>query len=260
MAPENALAAATVRLIAQQRKVSSAVALMTSAGLAPDPWQVNVLTSTAQQMLMLCSRQSGKSSVTAALAAHTALHQPGSLVLLLSPGERQSKELFRKMIAFFRGVNLALPPLSETVLSLELPNGSRVVALPGKEGTIRGYSGVALLVADEAGFVEDALYLAIRPMLAVSHGRFVGLGTPHGNRGWFYEAWEHGGDAWERHMITATECPRITPQFLEAERRAMGEFAYSQEYECQFLDSESHAFTRDDISAAFSEEIETWTL
>jgi hypothetical protein len=49
---------------------------------APDPW---FLRSAAPRILLNCSRQSGKSTVTALLAAHTALYQPGALVLLLSP-------------------------------------------------------------------------------------------------------------------------------------------------------------------------------
>lgn len=40
----------------------------------------------------------GKSTVSSILAMHTALYQPGSLTLLLSPTERQSKELFRKVL------------------------------------------------------------------------------------------------------------------------------------------------------------------
>ena len=58
---------------------------------------------------------------------------------------------------------------------LELENGSCIVSLPGKEGTIRGFSGVKLLAIDEAAWVPDDLYLAVRPMLAVSQGRLVAL-------------------------------------------------------------------------------------
>jgi len=52
------------------------------------------------------------------------------------------------------------------------------VSLPGDEGTVRGFSGVSLLVIDEAARVADPLYFAVRPMLAVSQGRLVALDTP----------------------------------------------------------------------------------
>jgi hypothetical protein len=72
---------------------------------------------------------------------------------------------------------------------LELGSGSRIVSLPGTEGTIRGYSAVSLLIGDEAARVSDALYYAVRPMLAVSQGRLLALSTPFGKRGWFCEEW-----------------------------------------------------------------------
>src|SRR3712207_4427289 len=53
-------------------------------GFEPDPWQERVLWSSARQILLNCSRQSGKSTVTAVLATHTALYRPGSLILLVS--------------------------------------------------------------------------------------------------------------------------------------------------------------------------------
>ncbi len=74
-------------------------------------------------------------------------------------------------------------------MTLRLENGSRIVSLPGTEGTVRGFSGVALLIVDEASRVDDALYHAVRPMLAVSHGKLVLLSTPWGKRGFFYREW-----------------------------------------------------------------------
>ncbi len=49
--------------------------------------------SGADRMLLNGCRQSGKSTITALLAAHNAYYQPDSLVLLLSPSLRQSQEL-----------------------------------------------------------------------------------------------------------------------------------------------------------------------
>ena len=43
------------------------------------------------------------------------------------------------------------------------------------EGTIRGYSGVSLLIIDEAAWVPDDHYASVRPMLAVSGGIFPAL-------------------------------------------------------------------------------------
>src|SRR4051812_11036760 len=69
--------------------------LMALAGMAPDPWQASLLRSRAPRTLLLCSRQSGKSQTAAALALREALLDAPALVLLLSPTQRQSGELFR---------------------------------------------------------------------------------------------------------------------------------------------------------------------
>lgn len=232
--------------------------LMRLLSIVPDPWQAQVLRSISPRILLNCCRQSGKSTVSATLAVRTALYQPGALVLLLSPTLRQSQELFRKCLSVYRLVAADVPPESETKLTLELGNGSRIISLPGKESTIRGFSGVSLLVVDEAARVPDELYYSVRPMLAVSNGRLVALSTPFGTRGWWFEAWR-SSEPWERYTITAERCPRISPEFLAEEKRALGEWWFRQEYFCEFLDAETQAFSRDTIEKAFSE-VETWTL
>lgn len=235
------------------------VRLVQRAGRTPDAWQAQILRSTASRILLNCCRQSGKSTTAADLAVHTAIYDPGALVLLLSPSLRQSGELFKKALATYRGLGKPIPADSESALQLGLENGSRIVSLPGKEGTIRGFSGVRLLVIDEAAWVPNDLYVAVRPMLAVSQGRLIVMSTPHGTRGWFYEAWK-GDEPWERVEVPATACPRISAEFLAEEQRTMGEWWFSQEYGCQFLDAETQAFRREDIDNAFREEVTTWAL
>ena len=82
-----------------------------------------------------------KSTVTAIMALHEALYSSSALVLLLSPSLRQSQELFRKLLHAYGAVANKPPSLQESSLRLELPNGSRIVSLPGKEETVRGFSG-----------------------------------------------------------------------------------------------------------------------
>ena len=156
------------------------VLLMQSAGQEADPWQANLLRSYDKRSLVLCSRQAGKSTVAEAMAVHEARFRPKSLTLLLSPSQRQSGELFRKVLDVYKASGAAVPVKAESALKLELANGSRVIALPAGEETIRGFSGVSLLIIDEASRVDDELYYSVRPMLAVSGGRLVALTTPFG--------------------------------------------------------------------------------
>ncbi len=208
--------------------------ILRAQGLPPDPWQEELLRCPHRQILLNCSRQAGKSTTLAALALHTALFRQGSLVLLLSPSLRQSLELFRKVLDAYRALGRPMKTLQENQTQLELANRSRIVCLPGREGTVRSYSGVRLLILDEAARVPDDLYRAVRPMLAVSRGQLVCLSTPFGQRGFFFDEWQNGGDAWHRVRIPWRDCPRITADFIERERRSLGPSWVSQEYECSF--------------------------
>ena len=228
-------------------------------GLVPDPWQHQVLRSQAERILLNCCRQSGKSTMTALLAVHCAHFEPSSLVLLLSPTLRQSQELFKKALACHHHLSGKESTEVESSLRLELKNVSRILSLPGNEATIRGFSGVSLLVVDEAARVPNDLYFSVRPMLAVSGGRLIALSTPYGTRGWWYDAW-HSRDPWERYEIAASECPRIPQSFLDEERRVLGDWWFAQEYDCKFLDGETQPFGREDIERAFAEGVEAWDL
>jgi hypothetical protein len=223
-------------------------------GLEPDAWQHDLLCSSSDRVLLNCCRQSGKSLMSAVIGLHRALYHPGSLILCLAPALRQSQELFAKVLSFYRDLDRPVPAHAERKLSLELENGSRIVTLPGTDKTIRGFSGAALLIVDEASRVADELYFAVRPMLAVSGGALIMLTTPHGKRGIFFEEWT-SGHGWERYEVKAEECPRISEEFLEEEREALPSWVYRQEYECSFEETEDAVFTYEMVQQAVTSEV-----
>ena len=190
------------------------------------------------------------------VALHKSLIAPGSLVLILAPAERQAKELFSKVAEAYHTLGHVIPAESYRKLGMELANGSRIEALPGTEKTVRGFSGVDVLILDEAARVDDALYHAIRPMLAVSGGELMLLSTPFGKRGVFYEAWtSEGRKEWDRYEVPAEMVPRISEEFLEEERRALPSWVFRQEYECSFEETDDQVFTTEMIDAAVSEDV-----
>jgi hypothetical protein len=248
------------RLATDLARALDPVALAEGIGMTPDTWQASVLRSNHPRILLNAARQTGKSQTCATKAVHVSVYEPGSLTLLLSPSQRQSAELFKKVLCVYKSLGRPVPSESENALSLTLENGSRVVSLPGTESTIRAYSAVRLLLVDEASRVPDETIAAVRPMLAVSGGQLVMLSTPFGRRGFFYEAWSNGGPTWERYEVPATACPRISAQFLEEEERALGSWFFQSEYLCQFGDPQAAAFTSAEIEACFSEECEEWEM
>ncbi len=227
--------------------------LLIQAGMMPDPWQTALLHSSSARVLILASRQVGKSLTAGAMALREALLRPSSLTLLLSPTLRQSGELFRdKVLMLYGALGRPLPAIQESALQLSLANGSRIVSLPGSEATIRGFSSVVLLVIDEAARVPDALYQAVRPMMAVSGGKLVCLSTAYTMAGFFYESWTKGGSQWERVNIMATKCPRISAEFLAEELAVLGQRIFDREYNCVFSSADDAVFDAAAIERALA--------
>lgn len=235
------------------------VLMARKARLELDPWQAKLVRSQAPRVIVNCSRQTGKSTTTAVLACHTAFYQAKSTTLLLSPSLRQSSLLFRKCLEIYRALDKPVAAEAESALRLQLENGSQIVSLPGKEGTVRGFSAIDLLVIDEASRVEESLYVSVRPMLAVSGGRLVTLSTPNGTVGWWYEAYKNRHQ-WEYYEVTAYDCPRISEQFLAEEKENMGDYWFSSEYMCKFNDSVTAAFRAEDVECIVKPGLETWDL
>jgi hypothetical protein len=265
---------------------------MKCMGATPDPWQLDLLTSTVAQTHVLCGRQMGKSLSAALLALNTAILTPRSTTLIVSRALRQSAELLRKTKELYRALNQhkkispfqpvplkswykqnpwyeqdggpdEVSVVQESVLSMEFANGSRIISLPGKPDTIVGYSAITLLIIDEAARTSDDLYYYLRPMLAVSRGRLVALSTPKGKRGWFYkvhtdceEAQKKGEpEPWKRIRVRGADCPRFDRNFLEMELREMGKRWYSQEYDLAFADLTGNVFDPEDVAALIDSEV-----
>jgi hypothetical protein len=207
--------------------------IMRACGQIPDRWQRDLLLSKDRQVLLNCCRQAGKSTVVAALALHTALYQQKSLTVIISPVQRQSTEVFHKILDAYNALNRPIRAQYETQLKIDLENGSRVICLPGKEETVRCYSP-SLMIIDEASRVPDDIFRALRPSLAVSQGRLIALSTPYGQRGWFFNEWNDNAAPYRKVKVTWQECPRISAEFIAEEERALGRPWIEQEYLCLF--------------------------
>src|SRR6516162_6189454 len=211
-------------------------------GFTPDPWQAKLLRSRSKQVILCTGRQVGKSTTVAAMALHTCLYQPGALVLVIAPSQRQSRELFIKIHGFLQKLEPPEVLEEETKLSLMMSNGSRAVVLPGDGRTIRGYSSPALVLMDEAAFIADEVFDAAIPMLAAApEGRIILMSTPHISAGFFYNLWQNA-DGWERMEFKSADCPRVSKEWLDARRRE-DPLRFAREYECQFGSVEDALFT-----------------
>jgi hypothetical protein len=223
--------------------------VLTLAGFDAEPHQAAFLRSDAPRELLLSCRQFGKSTVCAAKAVAEVLLVPGALVLLLAPSLRQSGELYLKAMDVMDKLNRPIPEVRRTATTLELANASRLVSLPGKPATVRGYSKPNLVIVDEAAFIDDLLFAAVAPMLARSNGTLVLASSAYGQRGQFYTLWTKG-ESWRKTRVTAADCPALSPKFLAAERKELGPRWYDQEYNCVFCATLDSVFDPAAVEAA----------
>lgn len=219
-------------------------------GFEADENQRELLSAGGHRVIVNCTRQWGKSTVAAAKAVHHAFFRAGSTILVLSPAGRQSGEFVRKAEDFVRALGIEPKGDGNNDMSIELPNRSRIIGLPGVERTIRGFSAVSLMMIDEASRVEDELYYAVMPMLAVGNGDLWMMSTPRGKRGFFHRTWSETSGRWKKMTVQATDCPRISPDFLEEQRELMDEAFFRQEFLCEFVDVEHGLFDGDSLAAA----------
>jgi len=229
-------------------------------GIEPDEWQAEVLRYEGKRLLLNCSRQSGKSTTTATKALHTGIYRPKSLILLVSPSLRQSQELFRKVKEGYECMDTRPALLEDNRLSMVLENGSRIISLPSNQATVRGFSGVNLILEDESAQVDDEFYKAVMPMLIINNGTFIAMTTPYGKRGHFFQEWQDGGEDWHRVEIPATKCPRISPEELERQRQSLGSMFFRQEFCCEFVETVDTVFNYDMVQAAFDDNVKPLIL
>jgi len=237
-------------------------------GEKPDLWQKTVLELQRLEILLNCCRQSGKTEIVAAKAAHTARFREESLAVVVSATQRQAGILQRRVARFLGMANddwqkISTHEINEyneyeekykivrrSILALELANGSRVVSVPASPDTVRGYSP-DLIIIDEAAFVNDDVYSAIRPMRAAKPVQLIITSTPKGKLGFFYEEWEAKDPVWFRIKVSADDCPRINKEFLKREKKKLGKDFYEREYYNRFLEIEGAIFNQDMIDSLF---------
>jgi hypothetical protein len=255
--------------------------------LDPFVWQREVLDPAARRIIMLGCRQPGKSWATAIKTLCKAKGTRESLSLIVCPAQDQSVELMHKIDGFI-AMDDHLPALvRDGTFGKEWETRSRIIALPGTERSVRGYSKPHTIIVDEAAQVEDRTIFALRPMMIRADCEFIVLSTPRGKRGYFYRQWSKGR-GWKKVMvripwdlvggrlvpakpeaqyhaemlkqgILAYYSPRHAGpeglEFLEEELANIDELWFRQEYLCEFIDELTGLFSAELIDRAISSSV-----
>ena len=137
----------------------------TFSGVDTRAWQAQFLRAPrGASIIVLTARQVGKTTAAAWAIAHFMLFTPGGLSVIACPAQRQSAEAVRRV----RNPDHVGAEAQESTMSMgsNWRIGSRVLALPGSDDSIRGLTVDGWIVADEAARLTDDLISALRPMRA----------------------------------------------------------------------------------------------
>lgn len=211
-----------------------------SLGFEPFEWQKKVLRDPAGWKLLLCGRQSGKSTIISLATCHKAKYRPGSLSVVIAPDKNQSGLDMDKIRSFLRRDPTYPDVLKDNDDELRFENGSSIRVVTATDRGARGYSAPDVLIFDEAAQIGDEVLGAALPMVTNSAPGYevVFLSTPHGQSGGFYQAAtgaaieELEGMDWHRYKVVSPWTPdddgihlhrdRRTPQDLMRECVAQG--------------------------------------
>ena len=200
-------------------------------GITPHDWQKTFLRAPrGASIAVLTARQVGKTTAAAVGMAHSAMFMPGSLSVIACPAQNQSAEALRKVREMVLKAGAELT--TDNVFKLEIANGSRVLALPGTQDSIRGLTVDAWIVADEAAQLDPAIMAALHPMRTQTHARFAMLSTAWSYTDPFWSVWAGDDPSWIRIAATLDVAPDlIAPEVVERARRQLSEDDFKREYQ-----------------------------
>jgi Terminase large subunit, T4likevirus-type, N-terminal len=212
-------------------RIDPALWMQEALGITPHDWQKTfLLAPRGASIAVLTARQVGKTTAAAVGMAHSAVFMPGSLSVIACPAQNQSAEALRKVREMVLKAGAELT--TDNVFRLEITNGSRVLALPGTQDSIRGLTVDAWIVADEAAQLDPAIMAALHPMRTqCPHARFAMLSTAWSRTDTFWSVWEKDDPSWIRIRATIDVEPTlIAPEVLERVRGDLNEDEYKREY------------------------------
>jgi len=215
--------------------------------------------------VILAARQTGKSFIVSLWAFFRALEIPNHTILVISPSERQSKNLIDKVKMHIQAIkNIKYEIVEDTKLnSLEIkfPNNSKIVALPSKPETVRGFSGDVIM--DEAAFFEQGMevYKAVFPTITRKpEYKLIAISTPKGKTDLFYYLWtiaEENNELWFKYKLTIFDAVEkgLDVDIDNLRQGIKDEDAWRTEYLCEFIDELGSILTYELIQSCEEENI-----
>lgn len=261
----------------------------------PFEWQKRVVSDTGKRVILLCSRQAGKSTIVSSLPYHSAKYYPKSLNIIMAPNEDQAAEDMLKVKDFIAHDPTYIDLKRDGADIVELANGSRIIIVVATDKAARGYSRPRTILLDEASRMPDVVYKSgVVPMMNNSpDSNLYVLSTPFGQQGFFYDIWTRkprkGKKGWTKIFVRTPWNPdpedptNLVPAPPEDEFRdwcrgegvigyyspnhmnldnqldilaEVGIVQYRQEFCCDFVEMNGQVFSNEDLARLYGERVE----
>jgi phage FluMu gp28-like protein len=182
--------------------MNSAISIPQSAMLGLLPYQSAFAANKSRFKIGLWARQTGKDFTCAAEAVFDCIRNPKTNWLIVAAGERQAIESLEKAKEWAHHLKFDIDSYSissgtslhrNASAEIKFYNGSRIIALPAKPETIRGYSANVILT--EFAFHENpeaiwrAIYPSISNPLRGGQKKLRIISTPNGLSNKFAALW-----------------------------------------------------------------------
>lgn len=236
--------------------------MVSSSAIRLTEYQKRWVEDQSRFKIALKARQTGFSFAVALEVVLDAVERRTTWVLL-SRGERQSKELMEKVAMHARAIGVACRELETTFqiddrefkqLEIRFPNGSKVIGLPANPDTARGFSGNVVL--DEFAFHADSrkIWTALYPTITRGYKIRV-ISTPQGKSNKFYALWTDDSGTWSKHQVDIYQAKEqgMDVDIEELRKGVESEDDWLQEFCCEFLDEADSLLTYELINSCEDE-------
>ena len=207
--------------------------------------------------IVLSARQTGKTETSCAYMLWFATFHANKTILVVSKDSEAAMEIIKKVQDAYEELPMWLKPGIQddnwNKHTAAFDNNSRIIARSTTETAGRGLA-ISLLYCDEIAFVkphiQKAFWTSIFPTLSTG-GSCIISSTPNGDTNLFAEMWraageglleEPGSNGFYATRVYWDQPPGRDEQYKEETIATVGLHTWEQEYECEFISSDSALF------------------
>ena len=210
-------------------------------------FQEHIVDTIHNNRFVICKlpRQSGKSTTTIAYLLHYVLFNPEMSVAILANKQATARELLHRLQLAYEHLPKWLQQGVEqwNKGSIELENGSRIIASATSSSAIRG-SSFNLIFLDEFAFVPhevaDEFFSSVYPTITSGiTTKVLMVSTPHGMN-LFYKFWtdaENGRSSYVPIEVHWSQVPGRDEKWKQETIANTSEQQFRTEFECDFVGS-----------------------